>query len=121
MHNKDVGQIFRLVNVKKKVFHTSTCLLQFFMYASCFCAKLRPMMDMAFFTCLWCSYNTLGSALESGAFLDPSTMSQKSTKANTISILNFQRLNFSPYNLFMTLAVLLSRYAIFTQRIDLCA
>ena len=51
-------------------------------------------MDMVFLTCLWYSFNIFRSALEGGVFLDPSTMSERSTEAKTISILNFQRLNF---------------------------
>ena len=50
-----------------------------------------------FFTHLWYSFNTLGSTLESGVFSDPSTMSQRSMEAKTIFILNFIRLNFSPW------------------------
>ena len=52
------------------VLHASAGLLHFFMYANWLSAKLRPIMDMAFFTRLWYSFNTLGSALEGRTFSD---------------------------------------------------
>ncbi len=69
-------------------------------------------MDMAFFARRWYSLMTLGSALDGGASSDPSTISQRSMEANTISILNFQRLKFSPLNFSMILALSPSNDAI---------
>jgi hypothetical protein len=70
------------------VSHTSMGPLQLLMYISWLHIKLRPMMNMAFLTHLWCSFNTLKSTLEGGTFLDPSTtITQRLAK--TISILNF--------------------------------
>ncbi len=68
--------------------------------------SLEPaMVDMAFFARRWYSLMTLGSELDGGASSNPSTISQRSMEANTISILNFQRLKFSPLNLSMTLTL----------------
>ena len=49
----------------------------------------RCATNMVFLTCLWYSLNTLGSVLEGGAFLNMSTMFEKSMEAKTISNLEF--------------------------------
>src|ERR1700737_3502441 len=121
LHVKNLRRTNRMLDkllvswILQRIFHASAGPLQLLTCASWLSAKLSTMMDMAFFTRLWYSFNTFGSALDGGAFSDPSTMSQRSTEAKAISILNFQRLNFSPWNLSITLTASLSRYAIFAQ------
>ena len=93
-NEEDVGQIFRLVIVAKGV--SRLCgPLQLLMCVSWLFVMLRLMVDLIFLTCLWYSFNILGSALEGDTFSDLSTMSQGFMDTKIISILNFQRLNFS--------------------------
>ncbi len=96
----------------QRVFHVSAGPLQLLMWASWLSAKLRPITDMAFLTRRSYSFFTFGSAFEGGASSDPSIMSQRSMEAESISILNFQRLNLSPWNLSMVLALSPSKEAI---------
>ena len=102
----------------QKVFHAFTGPLQLLMCASWLSVKLRPMIDMAFLTCLWYSFNTLGSTLEGGGSSDPFTISQRSMDANNILNLNFQKLNFCLLNLPMILVALLSNDVILRSNIS---
>ena len=97
----------------QRIFYASLGCLQLLMCINWLFSKLRPMMDMAFFTHFWYSLVTLGSLLEGGAFSDLWIMSQRSIEAKSISILNIRRLNLSPYNLSMIIALSLSRFVIF--------
>ncbi len=111
LHVKSLQRMKRMLDklcvsrMLQSVFHASAGPLHLLMWWSWLSTKLMPMIDMAFFTCRWYSLMILGSALDGGASSNPSTISQRSMEANTISILNFQKLKFSPLNLSMTLAL----------------
>ncbi len=109
-NEEDVGQALCFVDVAKCL----PCLHRYLAPLDVVrpSTKLMAMVDMAFFARRWYSLMTLGSALDGGASSDSSTISQRSMEANTISILNFQRLKFSPLNLSMTLVLSPSNNAI---------
>ena len=69
--------------------------------------KLMTMRSNAVFNHFSNAFLSFTLALDGGASSDSSTISYRSREANTISILNFQRLKFSLLNLSTTLSPLL--------------
>ena len=98
-NKKHIGQTVHFVNVVKGLSRLCRSFIAFD-GASWLSAKLRPMMEKAFFMHLWYSFSILGSIFKNGVSSYLSTMFQISIDSN--NILNFERLKFYRLNLSMT-------------------
>jgi hypothetical protein len=114
-NEKDVGQAPCLVDVAQSTpcFHGPFATLD---VGKLVIHQFEANNDIAFFTRRLYSFITFESSPKDGGSSVSSTISQRSMDVNTISILNFQRLKFSPLNLSMTLALSPSKLAMFALK-----